>query len=38
MAEKSKGPSWALMLALVLFAVLAALAIAYKMIAPFFHH
>jgi hypothetical protein len=38
MPEKPKGPSWALMLALVAFAILIALAIAYKMIAPFFHH
>jgi hypothetical protein len=38
MLEKRKGPSWALMLALIAIAILLALAIAYRMIAPFFPH
>jgi hypothetical protein len=38
MPEKPKGPSWALMLAIVAIAILIALAIAYRLSAPFFHH
>jgi hypothetical protein len=38
MSEDPKGPSWTLMLILIVAAILVAMAIAYKMIAPFFHH
>jgi len=38
MSENPKGPSWTLMLALIALAILLALAIAYRMISPFFHH
>jgi hypothetical protein len=38
MPETSKGPSWTLMLALIAVAILLALAIAYRMISPFFQH
>lgn len=38
MSEDPKGPSWTLMLVLIAVAILLAMAIAYKMIAPFFHH
>jgi hypothetical protein len=37
MTKKSDGPSWALMLVLIAAAILIALAIAYRMVAPFFH-
>jgi hypothetical protein len=38
MSNNQKGPSWTLMLALIALAILLASAIAYKLIAPFFHH
>lgn len=38
MSDDPKGPSWTLMLVLIVVAILLAMAIAYKMIAPFFHH
>lgn len=38
MSEDPKGPSWTLMLILIVAAILVAMAIAYKMIAPFFQH
>lgn len=38
MSQNPKGPSWTLMLALIALAILLALAIAYRMILPFFHH
>jgi hypothetical protein len=38
MPQNQKGPSWAFMLAIVGIAILIALLIAHKMIAPFFHH
>jgi hypothetical protein len=38
MSEKPKGPSWAFMLTVLGLALLIALAIAYKLISPFFHN
>lgn len=38
MSQQDKGPSWTLMLILVGVAALAALAIAYRLAEPFFHH
>lgn len=38
MPENPKGPSWTLILALMALAMLLATAIAYRLIAPFFHH
>lgn len=38
MPEKHQGPSFALMLAILAFAILAALAIAWGMVSRFFPH
>jgi len=38
MSDNQKGPSWTLMLVLIVLAILLASAIAFKLIAPFFHH
>jgi hypothetical protein len=38
MSEKPEGPSLLLMFSLLGIAILLALAIAYTMISPYFHH
>jgi hypothetical protein len=37
MSEKPRGPSWGMMLVILVAAMLLATAIAYKMIYPFVH-